>query len=225
MKTQTNHLIEMRAKHVAFNRLDLIVVVGMTAILFVIAMLVLALGSTGANARRIACTNNLKSTGIAFRLFATDNGDKNPDSYFTNKTAWPFSLPGTNFVAPHFLAMSNELNNPRILLCPSDRRIPATAWANLSDANISYFVGLDTDATRPSELLAGDRNLTVDGKPVRGGIVKLSRTNQLGFSSEMHNRVGNAALADGSVQNLTFSRLNAQLRSASNSIQHLAIPR
>ena len=110
MKNHISQFDEMRAHCAAFNRLDLILTLWMTAVLFMIFAVITGIHSAGVSAKRIRCTNNLKSTGIAFRLFGTDNGDKYPDSYFTNKAAWPFNLPGTNFVAPHFLAMLNSLS-------------------------------------------------------------------------------------------------------------------
>ena len=223
MKKQTSQLDAARACRAAFTIIELLTILAIIALLMV--LLLSALSKAKTRAGLMGCINHLKLTGLAFRLFGTDHSDKYPDSFFTNKAAWPFNLPGTNFVAPHFLMMSNEVNSLRILVCPNDRRKPATTWTNLSDANISYFVGLDADETRPSELLVGDRNLTVDGSAVRGGIMNLNRTNQLGFAAEMHDGEGNVALADGSVQNLTASRLNVQLRSTSNSTQRLAIPR
>lgn len=226
MKTRpikTTASAKKRIVNAAFTRTELLTILAIICLLA--ALLLPILVRSRAFGKQLQCVNLQKQLGIGFRLFAADHQDKYPNAYFTNKTARPFNISGTNFVAPHFLSMSNEIVNPRILVCPSDRRMPATSWTNLSDTNISYFVGLDADETRPAMLLAGDRNLTVDGKPVPSGIVTFNATNQVGFSTSMHNGVGNAALADGSVQSLTSSRLAEQLRSASNAVQRLAIPR
>lgn len=71
-----------------------------------------------ARAQSIACINNLKQVGLAIRIWANDNKDFSP---------------------PDFLSLSNELNTPKILVCPDDtNRIAATNFANYSDANCSY---------------------------------------------------------------------------------------
>jgi hypothetical protein len=69
-------------------------------------------------AEAIACINNLKELGLAVRVWATQNGDMSP---------------------PDILSMTNELNTPKILLCPSDRtREAAKDFASYTQANCSY---------------------------------------------------------------------------------------
>ena len=58
-------------------------------------------------ARRIQCVNNLKNIGLAARIWAKENGDKN--------------LPG------EFAIMTHQVASPKILVCPSD---PARAEAH-----------------------------------------------------------------------------------------------
>jgi hypothetical protein len=73
----------------------------------------------------IRCVNNLKQIGLAVKLWALDHQDVFP----------------TNF-----LCMSNELNTPKILACPSDtNRVVATSFSSYTDANCSYefFFGSD----------------------------------------------------------------------------------
>jgi len=44
----------------------------------------------------------------------------------------------------HFQVMSDELNTPKLLICPQHaRRNFATNFAGLKNGHISYFVGLD----------------------------------------------------------------------------------
>ena len=69
-------------------------------------------------AERIACVNNLKMVGIALRIWAGDNNDVAP---------------------PDFLSMSNELNTPKILVCPGDHgREVAKGFSTFTAANSSY---------------------------------------------------------------------------------------
>ena len=66
----------------------------------------------------------------------------------------------------HFQVMSNELNTPVILVCPSDVRGFARDFSSLRNANISYFVNLDAGEATPAMPLCGDRNLlTKVGEP------------------------------------------------------------
>ena len=65
--------------------------------------------------------------------------------------------------------MSNEVNNPKVLVCPSDTRTQANSFdgpninnnnlGKVQNAAISYFVGKDADETFPAMLLSGDRNV------------------------------------------------------------------
>lgn len=77
-----------------------------------------ALAKAKEKAVSIACINNLKQFGLAVRVWALDNGDRNP---------------------PDVLSMSNELSTPKILVCPADTtRQAASDWASFTMANCSY---------------------------------------------------------------------------------------
>jgi len=72
-----------------------------------------------------------------------------------------------------YLTMSNELNNPKVVVCPADDRpaktnfsgnefgnpIGSTGGRNLS---VSYFAGRDVNQSRPNMFLAGDRDICAD---------------------------------------------------------------
>src|SRR6185436_8947705 len=72
-----------------------------------------------------------------------------------------------------FMVMSNELNTPKVLFCPSEEsgRTAATTFAQVpgpttpvgtyyqNDLNVSYFVGVDAQDIYPQMLLTGDHNL------------------------------------------------------------------
>ena len=77
-----------------------------------------ALTKAKEKALSIQCINNLKQFGLAVRVWAIDNGDTFP---------------------PDFLSMSNELNTPKILVCPADTNRPVAAnWTAFTSANCSY---------------------------------------------------------------------------------------
>jgi hypothetical protein len=87
-------------------------------------------------------------------------------------------------------------------LCPTDTdRHPAKPPAQTVDTNISYFVNVDAtlDATT---LLAGDRNLQLNGKVLRPGLAGLPPKASLDWGSDLHTRVekrpcGMVAFGDG----------------------------
>ena len=82
------------------------------------AMLLPALAKAKSRAQQISCVNNMKQLAIAARIWAGDNNDIYP---------------------PNFLSMSNELNNPKVLICPQDTaHQPAANWSSFTPANCSY---------------------------------------------------------------------------------------
>ena len=102
-------------------------------------------------------------------------------------------------VAALFRSMSNELNNPKTLNCPSDtRRKRESDFSKLSNKNISYFVGLDADETKPQTILSGDRNIS-GGLFVSNRVMEVRITNVLVWGADIHIHAGNIGLGDGSV--------------------------
>jgi prepilin-type N-terminal cleavage/methylation domain-containing protein len=225
----------------AFTLIELLVVIAIIAILA--GMLLPALAKAKAKAQKIKCTSNLKNVGLAFRIFATDNGDLYPMGVSTN-AGGSQEYVGVALQAAifrHLGAMSNELSTPKIVLCPSDSgRVEANSWSELAktpqvpfknNKNISYFVGFDADETRPQMLLSGDRNITNATPAVKFGtsVVASLGTNHTttigaGYDNNVHQNQGNAVLSDGSVQGLTSSRLREQLRNSDDQKNTLGIP-
>ena len=145
--------------------------------------------------------------------------------YKTNNFDGP-SYAAQQKIYVYFQAMSNELNSPTILVCPDDaKRTPGTNFTtDFNNSNISYFVGMDADETRPEMFLAGDRNYFINDSPAQAGLISVKSTDNLGWTHKIHQDQGNVGLADGSVQQYTSSGLQQALRHTGTNVNRLAVP-
>jgi prepilin-type N-terminal cleavage/methylation domain-containing protein/prepilin-type processing-associated H-X9-DG protein len=174
-------------QNAAFTLTELIVVIAVIAILA--ASLLPALARTRPQAQRLACSNNLKQAGLAFRAWAAANGGKMPMDQVAAQGGFSGDVGSRSVTANQttshgvsklFLCLSNQLTTPKILFCPaeweSSSRQAATTFAGTvtagshaipftNDLNVSYFIGIDAHETYPRMLLTGDHNLGDDGNP------------------------------------------------------------
>jgi len=127
-----------------------------------VALVLPAVGQAKTAVETVACANNMKQIGLAFRVWATDHNDQFPFNVSTNGggTLEACSLGSDGFdkhAATHFMALSNELSLARVLVCPGDStKRAAQNFRNLQPANVSYHLatGPNLNATNTTEVLA-----------------------------------------------------------------------
>jgi len=175
----------------------------------VCAMLLLvvlpALTRTRIHDPALRCTSNLRNVGLAHRIFATDNSEQFPYAVYSNQVA-----AADLTAAIYFGWLSNELSTPRVLICRADEsRGAANSWTDLHSTNISYFAGLNADEARPESILGGERNLTMNGVPIRAGVARATNMGRLAWGGDLHGGRSSIVRADGSVQLLVSKRLDA----------------
>src|SRR5687767_12440529 len=91
---------------------------------------------------RVQCLSNQKQVALSFLLWANDVGNAFPMELPVQKGGTKDPALQHNIVA-QYLVVSNELNTPKILACPSDKKgKPAETFAQLRPKNVSYFLNL-----------------------------------------------------------------------------------
>ncbi len=129
------------------------IALGLVMIPLMAALMLPALAQAKNRAQTIACVSNMKMIGLAARIWSNDHNEIYP---------------------PDFLTMSNELNSPKILVCPGDKtKTKVEVWSQFSASqNVTYeFL---TPNAKEADILS-----------------------QAAFRCPIHNNIG---LGDGSVQ-------------------------
>ncbi len=180
-----------------FTRIELAVVILSLAILGLV--LVSYRAQTKEKSRSQTCWNNLKEISVAFKVWPPDALDAFPMKVSQTRGGTQ-ELVATGATSVHFLALSNVLSTPKMLVCPSDNaKSVASSFADFSDRNVSYFIGLDADDSMPQTFLSGDRNLAHGDRPLGAGIFTLTTNMHLSWTSAIHVSKGHILLADSSV--------------------------
>jgi general secretion pathway protein G len=201
-----------RTRKAAFTLIELLVVIAIIGILA--GLLLPVLQSAKAKSRRIECVSNLHQTGLAFQIFMHDHDSRFPMEVSTNNGGTSEYI-NNSYLIPNrfffqyrsFQALSNDLANPAVLVCPTDReRFVASDFQQFNDFNVSYFVGANADFGQPNSILAGDRNIT-NASLGDVTILRLGDGTTINWTSAMHVFKGNILYADGRVEELNSMSL------------------
>jgi prepilin-type N-terminal cleavage/methylation domain-containing protein/prepilin-type processing-associated H-X9-DG protein len=211
----------------AFTLVELLVVIAIIAILA--ALLLPVVGRAKLRAKRIWCVNNLEQTGLGFHTFANDHNGRFPMATSTNDGGSMEFVRAGDGANPiffsafrHFQKLAGELSTPRILICPVDTRLPAASFARLQNENVSYFVGVDADSSKPASILAGDRNLATNSLE-NPTVLRINGGSRLHWTAELHRFKGNVLFADGHVEEWNDSAL-ASAANNSSTAANLSVP-
>jgi len=221
--------MQLRCARSRLFGISLIEVLCATGVLSMVATVTFIRCNLRAEADQARCIHNLKETSLAFRQFASDNGNQFP-MQVPELFGGAHEAAGSGEIAGIYRALSGYSLQPQHAICPADQRTPADLIATLEPKNLSYFLNLDAQRERPRALLLGDRDLMA-GSSTRASGVLLSGIQKPGFapetlrwSGDMHRKSGNIAFADGTVQRVPATALATVLNPADGSSPTLLFP-
>ena len=216
---------------------EVLVVIAILVLLAAILLPVLAKVKRGGS--HISCASNVKQICLSYLIWADDHNGKFPMEIST-ANGGTMELVAKGDVFSTFQVMSNELQDPRLLYCPSDTDhsvfpiAPGPLIINIDSAganfsgdlknHVSYFIGLDASTNFPQAFLSGDDNFEISGVPVKSGLFELPTNAPIAWTATRHKLVGNIGLADGRVLQTSTSMLRESLQQTGLATNRLAIP-
>jgi hypothetical protein len=251
----------------AFTAVEMLAVGGVLLLICLLLLPTLATNNRGRRSERIACVNNLKQCSLAFIVWVHDQEkDHLPFRvpFWEGGTQVPTTPFPTNVIAPEWSGqqnnlwfqyawLSNHLDNPKVLVCPSDKqKEPALTWGtaktggfrhpDYQDNSVSYNLWPDSggDGKRISfegqdPILLSDRNLNFDSAttPCSSGLSPVrtvfNNSTNVGWKPQKkfgHGTGGGIGLLDGSVSSVSSNDVRVFFRNGDyNGTLHYISPR
>ncbi|HEV2295941.1 MAG TPA: type II secretion system protein [Tepidisphaeraceae bacterium] len=159
----TGHIPGRPNRASGFTLVELLVVIGVVAIL--IALLLPALTKAQEAARRASCLSNLRQVHQAFAIYALENKDQVPLGHRSvskqfNSMVYSATTPGGRWVLFGLLCEPKYLRNPAVLYCPSENnpkfmyQTEANPWP---PAGVKPVANIQTGyAARPEQRIEDD---------------------------------------------------------------------
>jgi hypothetical protein len=206
------------------KRTDLFSIVAVLALCLLLGLLFMKRrGRQEQESRRMVCVDNLKQIGLMTRI-ETRDFDRTLMSYPVDQEGSKEWVEAGELWR-HYVLLFGGTESPRVLICPEDARVPATAWTNVvSNQQVSYFAGIDAQDTRPNMLLSGDRNIAINGQQL-GGSVSLGTNAPVEWTAnDIHRGEGNICHSDGHVQQFTTAELRGILANTGDVTNPTGVP-
>ncbi len=230
----------------AFTRVELCACLAAGALLVLLALP--ALADSRSRGHVAQCLNNLRLTGRAVQMWASDFQGQAPwRTPVADGGLLPFPATRAGNAWSDLSTLSNQLVTPRILACPADAEAlvatdfsfnPSGGYLSTGFRNFatSYMLNMDSFAEYPAGFLFGDRNvrLTPGATGCSAGINNTVRFytgpggSDNGWTNRLHGLSGNIVVFDGSVSQTTTEQLTAAMKKAKDDnaqAVHLLKPR
>jgi prepilin-type N-terminal cleavage/methylation domain-containing protein len=151
--------LRYRTRATGFTLVELLVVIGIIALL--LAILLPAFAKARESANRIKCSSNLRSIGQFVYLFAHDHHGRVPEAQNTFKSTIGAFEPSWMYTKDYFVLVDNYGADQKLFICPS------SATAEQGPAAFTYGEGselaaradLDTLPDNPKTVAEGEEDL------------------------------------------------------------------